>query len=82
MTNKINIKLIEDNIEKAIKLKDNIRNYWEFSFNELGLDSFDLIEITKLIKQNLGIEIDITIFFNYTTPKSLIEYLIEKSNCN
>lgn len=46
-------------------------------FNELGLDSFQLIRLTQRISDEMSVELDSLVFYNHKTPKALAGYLLE-----
>ncbi|QWR76993.1 SDR family NAD(P)-dependent oxidoreductase [Candidatus Magnetomonas plexicatena] len=48
------------------------------SFSEIGVDSLGLTEISSKLGQQLGVDIDETAFFQYSTPSAMSDYLSSK----
>ncbi|MCP3923115.1 MAG: SDR family NAD(P)-dependent oxidoreductase [Desulfobacterales bacterium] len=61
---------ILDETENSISSKRNIM--------DLGLESIELLKIAEAIEEDLNIDFDPTLFFEYQNIKELVEYFVEK----
>lgn len=50
---------------------------WETGFYEIGMDSMNLIDLVNRLEQQFQIELYPTLLFEYTSVKSLSDYLIQ-----
>jgi len=48
------------------------------TFADAGFDSLDSVELAFFLQDELGVEIDETVLYNYPTFAALAEYVIER----
>ncbi|NQY73931.1 MAG: hypothetical protein HRT90_04125, partial [Candidatus Margulisbacteria bacterium] len=60
----------------GIKTIDELN--WKLSFQELGIDSFTAVSLTRYIQQLLNKNMSISLLFNHSTLPKLVNYLIKE----
>lgn len=50
----------------------------DMSFADAGLDSLDSLELAFFLQDQLGVEIDDTVLYNYPTFSALARYVTER----
>lgn len=63
---------VEEIITKTLNINQELKPFFEFE-NDLGADSFDLVELIILMEEEFDIEINDEEFFEILTIKDMID---------